>query len=405
LSADYIPQTIKEYTMLVKNFINPVDSIEDITNIPERRRFVIIYKYSGPHRTLYEMYQGGMYQGGVNNTYDLYVINSSTLVGKDYIIPKGTVVQYKNTYRGKITNPFNPDGSLNMAGFCIFNSSSFATRIVTGPELYKFSKKDVLRDGTYENYIANLLKCDTITPFPNYYNVEDQAHLAKADYQKMDFELFLNRVPEYTLNDLRDSKTTFVALSINDENNIFRNENDFSRIIEAGNPYTDYNQSVINTVRDQIINAFLTCYDEVNDSLFSQVYIIIDIESGLMNIPVNGLTLKHSYNITKEEINSEYLMLLEKVDEVVENLYETFSTDYINDIVIPIGRIPERMEFYISPTLCKINITSAYKNKDNNSIKAMAEYSTSDAEESSLCREVGEFMYPSDYDYIEDEPF
>jgi hypothetical protein len=336
--------------MLVRNFVTHADSIDDINNIPERRRFVVVYKYpDGPHHTLYEVYQKEMY--------DLYLINTSTVVGVDYIIPKSMVIQYKNTYRGKVYNPFNFDGSFNLNAMCIFNNSTFVTRIVNGREIIRLSKKDVLCDGTYENYISNITKSNTITPFPTYYNIEDQARLAKGDHQKMDFELFLNDVPQYTLSDFRDKKTTFISLVIH-EDNIFQNENNISKIIGVSGPRQDYNQFLIDTIRDQFMDAFLSCYDTVSQSVFAQAYIILDIDSGLMNIPKEQLTLKHSYNITKDEINVEYMLLLQKIEEIALSLYETFSTDYINDHIIPLKEIPERVTFYVSPALCKINFSS-----------------------------------------------
>jgi hypothetical protein len=382
--------------MLIKNFVNPTHSIEDINNIPERRRFVVIYKYpDGPHKTLYEIYQ--------NDIYDLYLINTSTVVGKDYIIPQGMVVQYKNTYRGKVFNPYNSNGFFNQNALCVFNNSSFVTRIVNGKEIIRLSKKDVLCDGTYENYISNLTKSNTITPFPIYYNIEDQAHLAKGDYQKMDFELFLNDVPQYTLNDFVEKKTTFISVSIH-EDNVFQNETNISQIMSINNPQDSYNKFMVDTVKDQFMDAFLTCYDIVSQSIFAQAYIVLDIDSGLMNVPKDYLTLKHSYNITKDEINVEYMLLLQKIEEVSLNLCDTFSTDYINDNIIPFTKIPEKVMFYVSPTLCKIKFFTSNQ-KQIFEEKVSGEYSVSDIEESSFCKEFSETMYPSEYITEEDDEY
>jgi hypothetical protein len=381
--------------MLIRNFVKPVHSIDDIRNIPERRRFVIIYKYpDGPHRTMFELYQ--------NDIYDLYIINMSTLVGMDYIIPKDIVVQYKNTYRGKVINPFNADGSFNLNSFCVFNTASFATRIVNGIDVIRLTKKDLISNGTYEDYIGNLLKCDTIVPFPTYYNVEDQARLAKGDFQKMDFELYLNDAPQYTLNDFRDTKTTFISLDIH-EDNLFNNERQFDSILHG---YDDFGQSLTNIIRDHFIAIFLECYDVVMRSIFAQVYIIIDLESSLVTIDKKTLTLKHTYKITEEEIIKEYAHVLQNIDEVSES-FNVFSTDYISDHICQFENIPSRMMIYISPTRCKIKLTYSkekilYNMRNASTGSTASEYSSSDADESVLARETGESMF---FPYINDEPF
>jgi hypothetical protein len=31
--------------MIIRNFTHPIDTVDDIQNIPERKRFVVVYKY------------------------------------------------------------------------------------------------------------------------------------------------------------------------------------------------------------------------------------------------------------------------------------------------------------------------------------------------------------------------
>jgi hypothetical protein len=365
--------------MLVKTFKKPINSIDDITNIPERRRFIVIYKYpDGPHNTAYETYQG--------NIYDLYVINTSTVVGSDYIIPRNIVVQYKNMYRGKVINPFLPDGSFNLNALCVFNSTSYISRIINGRDIIRLYKNDLLSNGNYENYIANLLKYDTMVPFPNYYNVEDQAHLAHGDHQKMDFEIYLNDVPQYTLNDFRDSKTSFVSLDIH-KDNFFMNQNTMITYFYGNGNCDEY---FINLLRDNFILTFLECYETVTRSIFAQAYIIIDIESGLINIDFNSLTLKYSYNISKKEIMSEYAIMVEQISEFTDRLCEVLSGEYIGSPDIELDMIPERIMFYISPTLCKIKLS---ENKKIIMFGPGSEYSASDVEEINLCKEFEDTIY------------
>jgi hypothetical protein len=393
--------------MIIKNFTVPVNSIDDIRNIPDRRRFVIVYRYpDGPHGTMFEVYQ--------NDIYDLYVINMSTLVGADYIIPKGFVIQYKNTYRGKIMNPFNPDGSFNLSSSGIFNTSTFSTRIVNWKEkdVLRITKKDFISNGSYENYIANILKCDSITPLPIYYNVEDQARLAKGDFQNMDFEMHVNSAPMYTLNDFRDSKTTFVSLDIHDDN-LLNNVNQFGKLLYGhgqamGQPN---NINILNScaIRDNIVGVFLECYDIILRSVFAQAYIILDLDSGLITVDRHTLTLKHNYEITKEEIIREYAMILEQIEEAIDYL-DMFSADYLHEEYLEFDKIPDRVMIYISPARCKIKLT--YNSNSSfriNDIKPLSEYSSSDMDENLMIPVPGDLTF-ANYESVgeldvDDEPF
>jgi hypothetical protein len=386
--------------MLVRNFQKPIHSIDDINNIPERRRFVIVFKYpDGPHRTMFEIYQ--------NSIYDLYIINTSTLIGTDYIIPKNFVLQYKNTYRGKVINPFNLDGSFNLQSVCIFNTCSFSTRIVDGLDVIRFSKKDTLSDSTWENYIANLLKSDTIIPLPTYYNIEDQARLAKSEFQNVDFENYLNTTPEYTLNDFRDAKTVFISLEVH-EDKLFNNCEHVQGVFKRGNDLHTPEETkwFLEVLRDNFISVFLDCYNVILESIFAQAYITVELESGLFSVDTKTLTLKHSYNVTKEEIKKEYGFVIQELDDLLEQL-DGLSADYMNDCFYQFEIIPTRILIYISPTLCRFKLLyhdeKIFKILKN--INTATEYSSSDTEESFFAREFGESMHLDYYDYHDDIPF
>jgi hypothetical protein len=377
--------------MIIRNFVKPVHCIEDITNILDRRRFVIIYEYPDcPHKTAYEIY--------TNHIYDIFVINISTVLGSDYIIPKGIVVQYKNVYRGKVLNPFNPDGSFNLSATCIFNSSSFSTRIVNGRDIFRVNKKDLIMNGTYENYISNLLKSDTLTPLPVYYNIEDQARLSTGEHKDIDFDVFLNNSPNYTLNNFRDTKTSFITLEIH-EDNLLQNNRDILSLFSKPfypNLISDSDKYIINSIGDRFMDAFLSCYDIVTVSIFAQVYIIIDLYSGLMNIPKDSLTLKYAYNVNMDEVSKEYLYLKTEIDGIVVNLFESVEDDYYDICSNPLDETPTRIMFYISPSRCKIKFTDPYNRKN---IRTSSDYSASDVDESSTSRDLGDTMYPSEYNY------
>jgi hypothetical protein len=372
--------------MLVRNFERIVDSIDDMPNLPERRRFVVIYKYpEGPHRTMFEVYTG--------NTYDLYVINTSTIIGTGYIIPKGLTVQFKNTYRGSVIYPFNPDGSINLGADCIFNNVNYSTRIVNGKDILRANKKELANNESFGNYLTHILKSELFAPLPTYFNMEDQARLAKGDDRDRNFEILPQYVDEvaHKLSDFRDKKTTYITLDIQ-EDNLLQNQENIKHIIFPFN-YVEEKNWVLDLVRDQFMSGFLDCYDIVMKSIFARAYIIFDIESGIFSIDKETLTLKHSYNITKEEVSKEYALMVMDVAPISDNLSDVLTSDqgYYMD------EIPSRVTFYISPALCRMRFSIPEKQKVVGPLTGESAYSASDVDESSLAKEFGESMYLSEY--------
>jgi hypothetical protein len=222
----------------------------------------------------------------------------------------------------------------------------------------------------------------------------------------MDFEIFLNDVPQYTLNDFRDAKTTFISLEIH-EDNLFNNQKQLNSILYGfdGAISGDIEaQNITDMVREHFLAVFLDCYDIIARSIFAQAYIIVDLESGLLTVDKDTLTLKHSYKMSKEEITNEYAAIVQQIDGTVESL-DVFSTEYMNECFCQFENIPYRVMFYISPSKCRIKLLY---NKENlfpkiKNIPTSSEYSSSDADESVTARE-GETLFP-DYDSSDDVPF
>jgi hypothetical protein len=377
--------------MLVRNFGHIIESIDDMPNLPERRRFVVIYKYpEGPHQTIYELYTG--------NTYDVYVINTSTIIGTGYIVPKGLTAQFKNTYRGRVTNPFHPDGSINLEATCLFNNVNYATRIINGRDIIRANKKELVNNDSFANYITHILKSEIFAPLPIYFNGEDQARLAKGDEKDLNFDIFPEWLSEvrYKLKDLRDRKTSFISLDIQ-EDNLFQNKEKITQLIFPYN-YREEKRWVVDLIRDEFMMGFLDCYDIVMKSIFAQAYIIFDIESGIFSIAQDTLTLKHSYNITKEEVTKEYALMVTEIAPISDNLSDVLTSDH----GIYIEEIPSRVTFYISPTVCQIRFSIPEEQKVLTSLTGENKYSASDVDESSLAKEFGESMYLSEY-YTPDE--
>jgi hypothetical protein len=248
-----------------------------------------------------------------------------------------------------------------------------------------------------------MLKCDTITPFPTYYNVEDQARLAPKNIQRADFDIFIPNNPEYTLDDFRDRKSAYISLEIH-EDNLFNNQNMLEKMLFGGNLFNQENQSlIVDIIKDHFIAAFLDCYEIILRSIFAQAYVIMDLDSGLFSVDKNTPTLKHSYHVTSEEVKKEYGIICLEIEDLMSS-FDMLQTDYINDSYYDYGNVPSRIMIYISPVRCRIKLS--YDNEKilkrrayNNSL---TEYSSSDTEESVYARESGESMFP-DYSYY-DEP-
>jgi hypothetical protein len=379
--------------MLVKNFGHIIESIDDMPNLPERRRFVVIYKYpEGPHRTMFELYTG--------NTYDVYVINTSTIIGTGYIVPKGLTVQFKNTYRGKVTDPFHPDGTINLEAACLFNNVNYATRIINGRDIIRADKKELTNNESFNHYVTHILKSELIAPLPIYFNGEDQARLAIGDMKDLNFDTYPEWLYEvrYKLKEFRDKKTSFVSLDIK-EDHLFQNEERITQVLFPFD-YREEKRWLVDLIRNEFMMGFLDCYDIVMKSIFAQVYIIFDIESGIFSIVQDTLTLKHSYNITKEEVTKEYALMVTEIAPISDNLSDVLTTDH----GIYLDEIPSRVTFYISPTACQIRFSIPERQKVLNPLVGENKYSASDVDESSLAKDFGESMYLSDY-YDEDNEY
>jgi hypothetical protein len=364
--------------MLIKNFSHPIDTINDINNITERRRFVIVYKYHSPHQTIFELYN--------DNNYDLYVINTSTIIGVDYIIPKNIIVQCKNNYRGCVKSPFNSDGTFNMNALCEFNNSYYSSRIVNGKEILRYTKKDIIEFSELLDYISSITKSDLICPFPEYYNIEHQARFNKAYYNEMDFDNISISIPSYTLNDFRDERTAYVSLDINDDFIIQDKPIKNSGLVSY--KYRNEVENLYRTLSDYLITVLVECYEHIMKTIFSQVYIIIDLDSGLFTVDKDSLRIKYSYNVSNEEFRKEFSFLVSLLSDKAESCSDVFNEDLMCSNISEYITLPTRLTMFISPTLCKMRLSNPDINKLNREKlyipNMLTERSSSDVDELAL---------------------
>ena len=158
------------YDMLIRDFPSCKETIDDIDNIVEKRRYIIFFIYDGPHKTLNATYNG------VDNNYDIYLINESVTYGNNYIIPKGIKLLNRNCYRGVIKNPFDEKGKINRQAMIQFFNGTYSNTIHReNGDVFRMSTPMVLEDGglggtNIEDELMSILNSNYIQPFPKYYN-------------------------------------------------------------------------------------------------------------------------------------------------------------------------------------------------------------------------------------------
>lgn len=347
--------------MIIKPFSSQLNSVDDIENLRDIRRYIILYKYRSPHKiNFFEEVYGG-------DLYDVYLVNSSSIDGHDFIVPSKYILHTSNAYRGKATNCINKDGSLNKSAVINFYSGSYANKIhdkTGGNVMDTFSTiSSIHSGGTSEQSMTMMLNSDLALPFPCYYNIEDQAKMAASNFKDCDFLYNFCEVPSYTIGDLIDNHTVCVNLEVDgdDKNVLFGGPTakfqDDSKVIDVVN---------LGDFKDTITSTFIKCFESVLFSIFSQAYFIFDLQSGLFSIPETGLRVKYSYGIDKHVITKAYADLLgqgscicDGIDwcsQDVDTPMHTFET-YDRTGRPMYDMMPDKLMVFISTTSCKIKMT------------------------------------------------
>jgi len=321
-----------------------------------------------------------MYENGLT---DLYVLNVSSTYGVGYLIPKGINLDTKNSYRGSARNVFTPEGKINFNANVVFYSGMFASRITqdSNPDQLRVLKSNVLfGQSTLETEFLTLLNSEVALPSPVYYNMEDQARLAENELRDFDFDYYYSDLPMFRLADFKDQSTTFVTLEIEDDN-LIGGRQDSKRIF---NPLAD-NVEVGELSRKSICLAFMAAYEAVAQSIFSQVYIVFDIETGMFNINREMLKIRYGQKLSPDVITREYAYLVAAISPLADNYLEIL-TPYTMDILDPRTAItPTRITFYISDLESKIRLSSPGIKLTTN-LADHVQYSASDSDEFLLKR-------------------
>lgn len=364
--------------MIIRPYTESIETVNDIRNIEYVRRLLILYKYPNPHMTELALYN--------NEVFDVYLINVSALHGADYIVPKGVLLETKNSYRGVALNALLPDGSINRNATVNFNNGYFASRIRRDRDRLKLIKADSLYGaGTLSEEFICTLRSEIMLPLPNYYNMEDQARLAPNRFTDIDFDVGFSDVPSYILGELVDHNTRVVTMHIDDDNFI-GGRADINRIY---GPYSDMNDDY-DYYRKAISMAFIKVYEIVIASIFSQVYVVFDTESGTFSIDQKTLRLRYGRRYTPADITREFADMVMKVSPIADYDLEILFPYTPSPLDPAVSMTPTRVMFFISDTKCSIHLaapnqpTSMSLFDMDSFIKTNAQYSGSDSDEFSL---------------------
>lgn len=392
--------------MILRDFASCRETVDDIKNITEKRRYILIFKYDNPiHFGLNYCYDN------LAGNYDLYLINESTVHGNNFYIPHGITLMQRNHYRGSVREPIIDGDKINQNSDIIFYHGSFTNRIhQDNGEIFRLSSPTVMEScggpgyTTIEDEFKYLLKSECIQPFPEFYNIEDQAVFDNKHTGRYvgDFWYDYNEVPSYKLRDLIDPYTRIAIIDMPDMNALIKlsladsiaSEN---YLCEDADPNIKFNNGLtveLESFKEKLTWCFIKLNQYLMDSVFSQADIIIDTEDGTFNILNESLRVKFR-ELNKKDIMDDLTLLVSKVSELVDDQFgeidDTPSEIYKNNLC------PNRVYVHISNTGCKMKVSNTYKlalNKHNgqiNPIFATSESSASDTDEivSIQCSDLG----------------
>lgn len=372
--------------MIIRNFGNQKDTIDDIKNIEQARRFILIFRYNGPHTTLNCVYNT------IDDNYDVYLINCSVVKGNNFLVPLGITLYCKNQYRGNCQHALNFDGKVNYDAMVSFYESSFGNRVHrSDKDFWCLSSYDCVDNTGVESEFLQTMKSELIQPYPMYYNIEDQAQMEllnpKGKYG--DFIYDMTGCPMYRLGDLIDSRTKIAivdmpykvqmvkpaALLYRDASNCYPTDDIYPTDEDSMNPNIKFDNGIVADLGEfqfDISSAFMLITEYILNSVFSSLDVIIDTESGMFNVPMNTLKVRFD-NLSKDFILKDYINLTNKIGDAVDR--------YFGEIDIPnaayrSNAYPTRLYMHFSESGCKIR-ASNYQMK----LKATDNISSSDSDE------------------------
>ena len=381
--------------MLIKPFYKEIEDVSDIPNIMQKNRYLLIYRYSGPHACSDSGIIGTFNDS--NDMYDIYLINDSIVDGIDYLIPKNIMLYNRNCYRGYARHAVLPNGKINYKAPLNFITGTYANTVhrKNKNDPLILTSYDVLSscggpgETCFEDELMSILHSEYIQPYPQFYNVEDQARLSEKYGSKLrigDFLYDFNGMGQYTIGDLIDDYTKIAVIDMPTDANLIdltysteSYSNGSNNIIKMNNGATyDFNN-----LKSAITQIFIDISMIKYKTNFSAFDLIIDLEENGFNIPYSSLRMK--YKLSNEEITNEYKILCMRISEIMDNLceltYDVPDAMYVNNLS------PNKLTMRFSNTASLIKISNTYFNvgKKGNALSAIGKVSSSDADDMACC--------------------
>lgn len=383
--------------MLIKPFYKEIESVSDIPNITQKARYLLIYRYSSPHNCSDAETIGSFNDS--NDVYDIFLINDSIVDGINYLIPKNIILYNRNCYRGYSKHALLPDGkTINYKAPLYFLTGTYSNTI------HRKNRYDPLIVSSYdilstcggpgetglEDELMSVLHSEYIQPFPQFYNIEDQARLSQKYGSKLrigDFLYDFNNMGNYVLGDLIDEYTRVAIIDMpNDANIINMDYNKDGGYSEDVNTFIKLNNGKMydyNGLKSSITQIFINISMIRNRTNISAFDLVIDLEEQIFNIPYTSIKMK--YVLPKEEIINEYKMLCMRISEIMDNLCEL--TLDVPDSIYVNNMSPNKLTMHFSNTESIIKLSNTYYNvgKKNNSLNAFGKISSSDTDDLVSC--------------------
>lgn len=383
--------------MLIKPFHKVIEDINDIPNIIQKNRYLLIYRYSGPHKCSDSELIG--YFNDINDIYDVYLINDSVVDGIGYLIPKNILLYNRNCYRGYARHVLMPDGkTINKNAPVNFLTGTYMDTI------HRKNEHDPLIVSSYdvisttggpgetglEDELMSVLHSDYVQPYPQFYNVEDQARLYDKYGNKLrigDFLYDFNNMGDYVLGDLIDEYTKVAIIDMPTDTNIIDTEYyNNSSLDETNNYNIKLNNGLLYdfaNLKSAITNIFIDISMIRNKTRFSTFDLIIDLEGQVFSVPLESLRSK--FVLSKEELLSEYKILCIRLSELMDNIYEL--TLDVPDSIYVNNLSPNRLSMHFDNTKSVIRISNTYSNvsRKNDSLHAIGKISSSDTDDLVSC--------------------
>lgn len=340
--------------MIIRDFHEPVESIDDIPSILEAKRHIFIYKYASPRQALNVIYNGP------DDVYDVYLMNDSVVHGNGFYVKPGITLHTRNVYRGMSTGLLNADGTINYNAKVTFHQGIYTNRFKNkredGFNFSSFSLRGLGLNSIEDEFMAEV-GSEWVQPFPEFYSIEDQAYrsskVATNNIIRFgDFAYDYSDVPTYIFRQLVDKRTTISVIEMPNDNSLvdcsaFTKPEPVAMI----NTNVKYDNGIMCDLGEFKI-ALMSFFIEVNKACFENEFydfgINVSVKDALFNIDRSVIKKKHKIALSPKEIRQSYAELEQAIGNAVYKYFDGYDEEYSDmPTKIPFHLI-DRLKLWVS---------------------------------------------------------